>query len=622
MKQISKVISLLFLLGPGFCAANVIPLIIPRSASVDAARDLVGMTRYINLYNPDQCIYGAWAFTFEYERTDKPFDIAKCLFGSDLIDDEVPFVKVSGSQVGDRNETDWLADYFGLPTDFESQLFFKPESHSYIFDVAFYIGLDEWLEGLYFRCHAPVVAVHNNLHFTEEVINEGVNGYVAGYFGPTAVPRAQLLNRFTDFASDGKTPNLGPDILFAPLGKAIISDKHHTKVRLSEIQAAFGWNFIQCDDHHFGLNIRGSAPTGNRPEGAYLFEPIVGNGHHWELGLGLTCHYDIFTDYCRDRYVAFYFDANLTHLFGARQKRTFDLNGKPLSRYMVVEKMGTPVNNLFVSTTSGTIPNPVTAPTAQFQDVFTPLANLSTFDVEVRVAAQIDAVAMIDIEWCNWNLDFGYNYWAKTCQHIRPCNLASIPFDGNTDYALKGDAHIYGFVAADAINLPAGINPNDPIALSATESRADIHSGTNTPIGTPFDPAQYQNLNIDLPTGSNPAKWAMVSTNDASDQITIFPGQNGSDTTQQITSQFPVLIARKQIDYEAAESKGASNRIFAHISYNPDLSCCWTPFIGVGGFAEWAHRNDGRCSDPDNDNSCMSCAFSQWGVWVKGGVAY
>lgn len=615
MKHIKKILSLLFLLGFSISNANVIPLIVPRSASVDAPRDLVGMTRYINLYNPDQCIYGAWAFTFEYEKTNNPFDIAQCLFGSDLVNDEKPFIKVSGSQVGDRNETDWLADYFGLPTDFESQLFFKPQAHSYIFDVAFYIGLDEWLEGLYFRCHAPVVGAHYNLNFTENVIEEGTNGYVAGYYGPTAVARDQLLTRFTDFASDGKTPNLGSDILFAPLGKAIISTKHHNTVRLSEIQAAFGWNFIQCDDHHFGLNIRGSAPTGTRPEGIYLFEPIVGNGHHWELGLGLTCHYDIFTDHCRDRYVAFYFDANLTHLFGARQTRSFDLIGKPLSRYMAVQKMSGPAENLFVSNTQGTTSTIV--PTAQFQDVFTPLANLTTIDVEVRVAAQIDAVAMIDIEWGNWNLDFGYNFWAKTCQRIKPCSIAAIPFDGTTDYALKGDAHIYGFVAADAaIANPA---PNSPIALSATESKADIHSGTNTPVGTPFSTTQYQNPGIDLA----PEQWAMVSSSSPSDQITILPGQTGGDTTQQRTSRFPVLIARKQIDYEAAESKGDSNRIFAHLSYNPDwCQCNWTPFIGVGGFAEFAHHNNGRCSDPDNDNSCMNCAFSQWGVWIKGGVAY
>ena len=92
MKKFLKVIPLLFL-SVNLASQAVIPLIVPRSESVDAVRDIVGMTRYINLYNPDDCIYGAWAFTFEYEKTYKPYEIAKCLFGPSLIDDVNPFIK-------------------------------------------------------------------------------------------------------------------------------------------------------------------------------------------------------------------------------------------------------------------------------------------------------------------------------------------------------------------------------------------------------------------------------------------------------------------------------------------------------------------------------------------------
>ena len=325
------------------------PLILPRSQSEDSARDLVGMTRYINLYDQEQ-LYGVWAFTLEYDQTFRPYQIAENLFGADLIDDTVPFIKITGSQVGDRNAQDWLADYFGLPTDFESKIMFKPQVRNVIFDIAFYIGLDEWLDGLYFRIHAPVVNTRWNLNFTEDVINPGINGYDAGYFVPTAVPRSQLLNSFTEFASEGKVPQLGSSVIFNQLEKARISKKAKALTRLSDIQVAFGWNFLQGDDHHFGLNLRGVAPTGNRPEGEFLFEPIVGNGHFWELGLGVTSHFLLFVDECTPRTVGFYFDANLTHMFTSRQNRTFDLVDEPLSRYMLIDKMGTPVQNLFINT--------------------------------------------------------------------------------------------------------------------------------------------------------------------------------------------------------------------------------------------------------------------------------
>ncbi len=623
MKLLKKIITLGIISNLSLYA--VVPFIQPRSQSEDSARELVGWTRYINLYD-QECVYGSWAFTFEYERTFRPGDIQFNLFGTDIVDGDPSFIKISGSQVGDRNATDWLADYFGLPTDFQSTISFNPRVDSLIFDINFYLGLDQWQDGLYFRIHAPVVVTRWDLNFTEEVIDEGSNGYDAGYFAPTAITRGQLLSNFTQFASNGLAPQLGNSIFFNALDDAKMSQKRLNLTRLSEIQFAFGWNFIQGDDHHFGLNLRGAAPTGNRPKGIYLFEPLVGNGHHWELGLGVTAHFLLFVDECTPRTVGFYFDANLTHLFSARQTRTFDIIGKPLSRYMLVERMGTPVTNLFINPMQGTVANSV-VPSAQFQNLYAPLANVSTIDVNVRIAAQIDATGMIDIQWGCWNFDFGYNFWARTCEKIKPACQCTPLFDGTVPFALKGDAHTYGFVAQNAMTSPVPVGT--PIPLSATESAADIHSGTNTPIGTPFDETvQYQNPGID--GGVN--QWALVAiaTNDNTDQIVVLPGQDADlsgtnmDFTQQRSSIAPVLVTGVILDFEAAETKGLSNRFFGHLSYNWDrCDCDWIPFLGAGGFIEFAHhRGSNNCQDPDFDQSCQTVAFSQWGIWLKGGISF
>jgi hypothetical protein len=616
MKQIIKIVAGISLITASLNA--VVPIIIPRSQSVDTARNIVGVTRYINLYDQEQ-VYGCWAFTLEYEKAFRSHQISRNLFGADLINDPKPFIQITGSQAGNRDATDWLADYFGLPTDFRSRITFDPKVDSVLFDISFYLGLDEWCDGLFFWIHAPIVHTRWKLNFNEQVIQPGTNGYDPGYFGPTAVPRSSLVKDFTSFASGLGTPNLGPNIFFNPLENAKIVRGSHSKTRLSDIQAMFGWNFLQCDDHHFGLYLYTAAPAGNRPEGEFLFEPIVGNAHHWELGLGTTFHYLLFVDECTDRYVGFYGMATLSTLFGSRQTRTFDLVDKPMSRYMLVERLGTPVMNLFLNAVEGTAAGSV-APSMQFQNLYVPLANISTFKVNVRMAAQFDFSAMLYMQWCQWDFNIGYNYWARTCENIRPiCQQCSIPFDGNVNFALKGDARTYGFVAQDAVNLPPGITPGQPIPLSATESQADIHSGTNTPIGTPFNPSQNQNPKIDL----FPQKWAMVSTNDNSDQIVIFPTDNGSPATQQRSTLTPVLIMAGDIDLEAAETKGLSNRFFAHFSYNWDAcECDWIPYLGAGGFIEFAHNDSDECSDPEFDDSCQTVAFSQWGVWIKGGFAF
>ena len=64
----------------------------------------------------------------------------------------------------------------GLPIILDCQPILKARSplirkyDNVIFDIEFYIGLDEWLDGLYFRIHAPVVNTRWNLNFKEDVI--------------------------------------------------------------------------------------------------------------------------------------------------------------------------------------------------------------------------------------------------------------------------------------------------------------------------------------------------------------------------------------------------------------------------------------------------------------------
>lgn len=411
------------------CLHGVTPFFYPRSQSVDAARDLVGWTHLINLYDMDR-VYGVIGITPEYTRSFKSCDIAQTLFGVDLVgagqgscntcDDinRCGFLKITGSLVPNRGCSDWLADYFGLPTDYQSIISFEPHITNLLVDLSFYVGLDEWVDGLYLRFHAPIVHTRWNLNFCETVIDHGSNAYLPGYFNEstTGVDRAQLTNSATDFLCGCATPNLGDLVTFESLKNARLFRRTRNKTTLSEIQGAFGWNFAQCDDYHVGLMLRGAAATGNRPKGDFFFEPIVGNGHHWELGLGLTSHYTFWRSKNNQQSCGLYIDCNLTHLFSARQRRSFDLKNRPNSRYTLASMLGAPVNNLFANALPGDVSGSV-APLAQFQNVFTTVANLTTFDVESRIAAQVDFVALFNYTHCGWGWDMGYNFWTRSCEN-------------------------------------------------------------------------------------------------------------------------------------------------------------------------------------------------------------
>ena len=581
----SKKIVLLLIMGAQCIHANL-PYISIRSPSVDSARDIVGITDKINLYDMEN-LYITSAITLEGTRSFDSDALAHALFGfttpSVTASDELT-VTISGSQVPNRGATDWLADYFGLSTTYQSQLFFKPRVSNFIVDFEAYVGLDEWITGLYAWVQAPLVITRWNLNFREEVNNDlPLLGYPAGYFAPDAIPAADLVAEAQDFFSDQDVPTIAANLPFEPLEFARMEQARLHKTALSEIQMALGYNFVLTDCYFLGLNFRVYAPTGTRPRGKFVFEPVVGNGKHWEVGAGIMAGYLFWRSEDEESSFGFYLNGNFTHLCRATQTRTFDLIGKPNSRYMLAERLGTPVVNLFTNPVQGVITN-ITQPTAQFKTgnapsfSYTPVANLTTIPVHVSSPIQVDITALFNYAACGLSVDVGYNFWARACEKISPrLDGGPLRLESGNVWALKGDANVFGFEAA----------PEDAaIPLSATQTGsknqpgATIHAGTNN--GNP------QNPGVDNP------EYAFYTDTSAADQIVILPGQAGGPTTQQRTSNDPVFLSLGDIDFKRGSSKGMSHKIFAHLSYTWTECDDIVPFLGVGGKAEFGPRHNGH----------------------------
>jgi hypothetical protein len=656
-----KKFSFLFLvplIGIMQCAlhAKVAPLISPRSASVDSALELVGWTDKINLRGYD-CMYSTLAITGQYTKTFRTNKtILPCLFGSslDCSKCDEPTLRISGKCRTDRHANDWLADYFGLPSDFSSEITFHPRVKTCSVDLNWYVGLDSWWKNAYFKIHAPIEHASYRLGMDETVIEEGSRAHDEGYFSDAFIPRSNLLETFTDFISKGKVPTLDGQIdinnttpvtgnvTFAPLSCAkIASCKQLKKTKLSDIQCAFGWNFFQNCDYHVGILLRAAAPTGTRPDGQYLFEPIIGNGHHWELGGGITSHVIMWESDDQDRHLGLWMDANITHLFKTRQRRFFDLvNAGENSRYMLAEKMQQSVSNLFASTDrNGITPTP-TAPIAQFARELRPVANLTCCDVDVSVNIQVDATAMFNYTTCNFSFDLGYNFWMRSCEKIRPHASCQCPLEKEPNtWVLKGDAHVIGFIpGTNGTNIPTGLAANDPIALSASDSAATIYNGSNVTFN---QGCSSQSIAVPNDTKGNikvdNSQFAFYTTTAPSTNH-IMLGRNFDETSsnaQTRTSQDPIFLSAQDVDLCDAGTRGMSHKIFAHISYTFENCAYGKPYFGVGGKAEFAPQHgcstvstSGSCASIDNScsssscDSCLKCNFSSWGIWAKGGISF
>jgi len=624
-----------------------------RSQGLNAVRRIVGSVGKVDIYGADKR-YWNLSLTPEFTDSFNEKEIARCLFGDALCDGRI--LKIEGSQACPRDENALLADYFYLPTDFKSQVTVKPRIQNILVDLNFHVGLDNIATGLYFWLQAPLVWTKWDLHATERIVNPGVNAYAEGYFTPNALPRSQLLNSFLEYATGSApgTPGVGANTLsqsvdidedatvtvntlFTPLNCARFCGCHDELTRIAEVRVALGWNFLLAEDYHLGLNIQASAPTGNRLTDTDLFAPQNGNGKHWELGAGLTAHYVFWQSEDEMKQVGFYTDLNVTHLFNARERRCFDLCGKPLSRYMLAADMSQ-------TSTLNNLRGDGVAATNQFAQRFSPVANITDTDVNVSVGAQADLVFWLNYTCGNWSVDAGYNLWVRSCEKIKlldECdNCATFPED---TWVLKGDAQVFGFM--NSASLPLLIN--EFIPLSASESAATINNGTN--FGTESCPTVAQIATaINNPNIDNAALATAGASNVAVNSI-----RNGIVPENQInTSIQPVFISQADINYGG--TKGLSNKLFYNMTYTwNDRENC-TPYIGWGGEIEWGSGHGKDCGDcnsgcesdcatdcsnscdtdcssdcgsDDCDNtstngSCERCALSQWGIWAKFGVSY
>lgn len=370
-------------------------------------------------------------------------------------------------------------------------------------------------------------------------------------------------------------------------------NKTNQTTRFAEIRAALGWNFCEGEDYHVGLGILAAAPTGTRVTNVQLFQPMIGNGHHWELGARFTSHYTFWRSCDYTQSFGLHVDADITHLFATQQCRTFGLCGKgDNSYYMLAEVMSNDITNNLSGNPIEVAPvTGFTQATAQFANTFTPVANITSARVSVSQDAQCDLTAMFSYNHCGFTWDVGYNLWATSCEKIRFCNNDLL--SNNKTYALKGDALVYGF---DTVNAYA------PIALSATQSSATIHSGTNQLIGPVNNGIDNYQFAFGDATGGA-----------AHNALSATPGMvNAIGTSIQ-----SVFLTSADLDVAGNGSKGLSNKVFTHINYTWEDHECYLPYLGVGGKAEWATTTN-SC----DKKKCMNSNISEWGVWLKGGFSF
>jgi hypothetical protein len=322
---------------------------------------------------------------------------------------------------------------------------------------------------------------------------------------------------------------------------------------------------------------------------------MVGNGGHWQLGAQFWGHYMVWRSENHKRSCTMTFLMNITHVFDADQTRVFDLCGKPNSRYMLAERLDSPVNNLRATVNpNDTNPANFLVPDAQFAGELSPVANLTTRNVKVSAAVNLDIITMVTYVKRNLSFDIGYNLWSRSCERITKLPCAT-PLT-TQQWALKGTASAYGFTFAAVPPVPN----NTAVALSATQSNATIHGGSAID-------------NDHFATATFGAGDTILN-----DNTTLAPIAQQAHTSLQ-----PILICEDQLDLRHAQTRGLANKLFINVSYSwfnyPNES--YVPYIGGGLELTYGNKNVPQ-RDVMANFGCLRCALSQWGVWLRGGFLY
>lgn len=235
--------------------------------------------------------------------------------------------ELNSSVMQGGNELDYnriVANYFGVQTanplvvnygapsydfnhnlTFQSNLSFCPRQTVVGLDIG---GLSWFHKNWWFRIILPVQRIHNYMNVCEDFVNKG-GGYVS--------TDANSYNNMTDAFANlkcGKICNPKP------------------VWRLASVDLSLGKEIIRCDRALLGVYLGGSIATGNRVQGCFMFEPIVGFDHHSGFNIGSYCMFDWRKK--NDTTVSLACDGALEYWATNKQTRLVDTKDTPWGRYL------------------------------------------------------------------------------------------------------------------------------------------------------------------------------------------------------------------------------------------------------------------------------------------------
>jgi hypothetical protein len=291
---------------------------------------------------------------------------------------------------------DLLAQHFNIFTvngNFRSEISIRPEQS--VVGVGFearksFCMNEEKGRGFWGSISFPVVRVKNDLRFRENIINDGGGAAQNADLDHSAVGSMQEAFMQPEWA----------------FGK--IRPESMKETGVADVELKLGYEWVQQEPFHLESYLGILVPSGNRPNGEFLFQPIVGNGKHWGVIFGNSLGIEIWANEATDRSIRMEYSSHTQYLFRNTQCRSLDLACKPWSRYIEVYR------DQDQASIADILPT-----TAFIQHYATPGINVLTVPLKVRPGFSHNMTTAGVFRTSGWQLEGGYNLFVRQAECVK-----------------------------------------------------------------------------------------------------------------------------------------------------------------------------------------------------------
>lgn len=338
---------------------------------------------------------------------------------------------VAGDNVVLTTARDVRSEWFDIPNHgFNGKLSLSPQQKQYGVLLEYHQDIKRFsdeslLEMFWASVTMPFVGVKNELHVQQrDVINPGT---AAGL--PKDIVEAVKQSRWR----------------YGKLDNQALKQSGLTELKFRLGAALYAKKGFEVDVYNLL-----SAPMSGKQCPDFLFSPFIGNNGHWSIGAGVNFQFPL-TRKDADYPLFFFFNAEHQFLIRNKQFRTFDLQGKPWSRFLLLNSSdGTQVN--------------------------VPGVNVLTRRVTVKPDSFGDISTGLRVRSNSLEAELGYNLWAHGDERI---HLRKTFCKECREEIPLGDFGIAGSVAGRSASGSTIANQaaDDGAFVTLNELMLDLNSG-------------------------------------------------------------------------------------------------------------------------------------------------